>query len=95
MKKLVEIGIQKVLKILQTKLCQSKIIENNNNLIFISAFNPNNPNIFDLARSGVNTLVENGVNGFKSIKLIHTKFQPLNLKRFQKVFYLQTKQLVY
>ena len=80
-KKVVEIGIQKALKIPQTKLRQPKKIENNNNLSFISTFNPNNPKIFDLVKSSVNTLVENNVNGFKNIRLIHVKRQPLNLKR--------------
>ena len=79
--KVVEIGIQKPLRIPQTELSQPKTIENNNNLTFISTFNPNNPKIFDLAKSGVNTLVENDVNGFKNIRLIHAKRQPPNLKR--------------
>ena len=34
-----------------------------------------------MVKSGVNTLVENNVNGFKKIKLIHAKRQPLNRKR--------------
>ena len=80
-KKIVEIGIQKVLKIPQMELRQPKPIENNSNLTFISTFNPNNPKIFDLVKSGVNTLVENNVNGFKNIMLIHAKRQPPNLKR--------------
>ena len=64
--KVVEIGIQKALKIPQTELRQPKTIENNNNLTFITTFNPNNPKIFDLVKSGVNTLVENNVNGLKT-----------------------------
>ena len=79
--KIVAIGIQKALKIPQTELRQPKTIENNNNLTFISTSNPNNPKIFDLIKSGVNTLVENNVNGFKNIRLIHGKRQPPNLKR--------------
>ena len=43
--------------------------------------NPNNPNIFDLLKSAANTLVENNVNGFKNIMLIHARRQLLNLKR--------------
>ena len=77
----VEIGIQKALKIPQPELCQPKTIGNNNNLTFISTFNSNNPKIFDLVKSGVNTLAKNNVNGFKKIRLIHAKRQPLNLKR--------------
>ena len=54
--------------------------KNNNNLTFISTFNPNNLKIFDLVKSGLNMLVENNVNGFKNIRLIHAKRQPPNLK---------------
>ena len=79
--KVVEIGIQKALKIPQTELYQPKTTENNNNLTFLSTFNPNNPKIFKLVKSGVNKLVENNVNGFKYIRLIHAKRQPPNLKR--------------
>ena len=63
--KVVEIGIQKALKIPQTKLCQLKTIGNSNNLAFMSSFNPNNSKLFDLVKSGVDTLVENNVNGFQ------------------------------
>ena len=79
--KVVEIGTQKALKILQTELSQPKTIENNNNLTFITTFNPSNPKIFDSLKSGVNILVENNVNSFKNIRLIHAKRQPPNLKR--------------
>ena len=78
-------------QILQTKLLQPKTTENNNNLTSISTFNPNNPKIFDLLKSGVNTLVENNVNGFKNIRLIHAKRQPPNLKRIL----VNIKQLAY
>ena len=43
------------------ELRQRKTIENNNNLTFISTFKSNNSKIFDLIKSGVNTLV----TGFK------------------------------
>ena len=77
--KFAEIGIQKAIKIPQTELRQGKIIGNNNNLTITSTFNPNNPKIFNLVKSGVNAPVENNVNGFKNIKLIHAKRQPANL----------------
>ena len=41
--KVVEIGIQKLLKIPLMELRQPQTIENNNNLTFISTFNPSNP----------------------------------------------------
>ena len=62
-------------------IVENDSLENNNNLTFTSTFNPNYPKIFDLIKSGVNTLVGNNVNGFKNIKLIHAKRQPPNLKR--------------
>ena len=80
-KKFAEIGTQKALKIPPTELRHPKEIENNNNIILISTFNPNNSKIFDLVKSGVNTLVENNVNGFKNIRLIHAKRQSPKLKR--------------
>ena len=76
----IDTGIQKALKIPQKELRQPKTIENSNNLTFTSTFNPNNPKIFHLVKSGVNTLVENNVNDFKN-RLIHAKQQPPNLKR--------------
>ena len=54
--KVVEIEIQKALKIPETELRQPKTIENNNNLTFVTTCNPNNPKIFDLVKSGVNAL---------------------------------------
>ena len=62
--KFVGIGIQKALKIPQTELCQPKTIVNNNNLTFISTFNPNNPKILDLVKSGVNALDESMIHDF-------------------------------
>ena len=79
--KVVEIGILKALTIPLTELSQLKTIENNNNLAFISSFNPNNPKTFDLVKSGENTLVENNVNVFKNIRLIDAKRHPPNLKK--------------
>ena len=64
--KVIENRIQKALKIPQTKLHQTTTIENSNNLTFITTFNRNNPKIFDLVKSGVNTLVEHNSNGFKT-----------------------------
>ena len=82
--KVVEIGIQKALKIPQTELHQLKTIGDNINLTFTTTFNPNNPKIFGLIKSGFNILVENNVNGFKNIRLIYAKRQPPDLKMFNK-----------
>ena len=68
--KVVETGIQKeLLKIPQTELRQTKTIENNNNLTFISTLDTNSPKILDLVKSGVNTQLENSVNDFKNISI--------------------------
>ena len=79
--KIVDNGIQKALKIPQNILRQPKVINDENNLTFISTFNPNNPNIYNLIKTSVKTLENNNVNGFKNINLIHAKRQPPNLKR--------------
>ena len=55
--KVVEIGIQKALKIPQTELRQPKTFGNNNNLTLITTFNPNKTKIFYLIKSGVTTLM--------------------------------------
>ena len=54
--KILEIGIQKPLNIPQTILLQSKAItiDHNNNLTFISTFNPNSPKAFNSIKTEVN-----------------------------------------
>ena len=78
--KVVESGIQEALKVSQTESHRHKTIENNNALIFISTFNPNNAKILDLVKSGVNILVETNVNDYEYIGLIQAKRQPSDLK---------------
>ena len=58
LKKNAKIGTEKPFKILQTKLNQPKIIVDNDNFFFISTFNPNNPKVFDVVKSGGNTIVK-------------------------------------
>ena len=48
---------------------------------FITAFNPNNPNIYGTIKSSVNCLKDNNVSDFHNIKLIQIKRQSLNLKK--------------
>ena len=38
--------------------------------MFISTFNPNNPKVFNSIKTGVNTIVQNNVNGFKDTRSI-------------------------
>ena len=85
--KVIEIGIQKALEIPQNELRLPKTIENNNNLTFKSTLNLNNPKIFNLVKSGVNTLVENNGNGFKKHQ-VHSCKMPASKskKNFNKFF---------
>ena len=83
--KVIKFGIQKSLKVYQTELRQPTKIETNNNLTFISTFNPNNPKTFNLVKSALNILVENNINGFKNIRLIHAKRQPPKLMNIPSV----------
>ena len=50
-------------------------------MLFITAFNPNNPNIYGTIKSSVNCLKNNNVSGFHNIKLIQSKRQSPNLKK--------------
>ena len=47
---------------------------------FITAFNPNNPNIYSTVKSSVNCLKNNGVNAFR-LSLVQSKRQLPNLKK--------------
>ena len=48
---------------------------------FITTFNPNNPNSYDIAKKSIECLKQNNVNGFQNISLLQSKRQPPNLKR--------------
>ena len=78
---LIESGIKRALHIPQEELRQPKVFQNNNNLSFITTFNPNNPNSFDIAKKSIECLKQNNVNGFQNISLLQSKRQPPNLKR--------------
>ena len=79
--KLLKLEYKKTLQIPQKELDRPIVIENSNNLTFINTFNPNNLKIFDLVKSGANTLAENNVNGCKSMKLIYANRQTSESKR--------------
>ena len=50
-------------------------------MLFITTFNPNNPNIYSTIKSSINCLKNNNVRGFHNIKLIQSKRQSPNLKK--------------
>ena len=63
-------GFQKALSIPQKYLRNPKKPSNENILLFITTFNPNNPNIYSTIKSSVNCLRNNSIRGFHNIKLI-------------------------
>ena len=77
---LIKHGFQKTLSIPQKNLRKPKKPSNENILLFITAFDPNNPNIYGTIKSSVNCL-KNNVSGFHNIKLTQSKRQSPNLKR--------------
>ena len=66
-------GFQKALSIPQKGLRKPKNLSNEKILPFITAFNPNNPNIYSTIRSSVNFLKNNNVSDSHNIKLLQTK----------------------
>ena len=82
-KQLILHGIEKAKRIPQETLRTAKTKPKENVLTFVSTNNPNNPNLWPLVHSIVNTLKTsqkmNKVLG--KTKIINSKRQPLNLKR--------------
>ena len=62
------------------ELCTPKTISNDNSLPFITTYNPNNPNVYEIDKS-VECLKRNKVDGFENLKVIKIKRQAPNLKR--------------
>ena len=65
----------------QKDLWKPKKLSNENILLFITIFNPNNPNIYSTIKSSVNCLKNNNISSFHYIKLIQSKHQSPNLKK--------------
>ena len=59
----------------------SKTISNDNSLPFITTYNPNNPNVYEMIDKSVECLKRNKVDGFENLKVIKSKRQVPNLKR--------------
>ena len=78
---LIKEGFQKALSKPQKDLQKPKKLSNENILLFITTFNPNNLSINSTSKSLVNCLKNNNVSGFHNIKLIQSKCQSPNLKK--------------
>ena len=57
-----------------------KIISNDNSLPFITTYNPNNPNVYEMIDKSVECLKRSKVDGFENIRVIKSKRQTPNLK---------------
>ena len=74
-------GIKKAQEIPQNELRKPKEKQIDEVLPIISAFNPNNPPLYNAIKNSVGLLKRNNVPGFESIKLISSKRQPPSLKK--------------
>ena len=74
-------GIIKATSLTQEELRTPKTIQNEDILPFVSTHNPNNSNPFNLIKSSIECLKHNKVDGFESVKVIHSKRQAPNLKK--------------
>ena len=73
-KQLTEFGINKALSIPLQELRTPKTISNDNSLPFITTYNPNNPNVYEMIDKSVEYLKRNKVDDFE-------KQQAPNLKK--------------
>ena len=80
-KQLTEFGFNKALSIPLQELRTPKTISNDNSLPFITTYNPNNPNIYEMIDKSVECLKQNKVDGFENLKGKKIKRQAPNLKR--------------
>ena len=80
-KELTEFGINKALSIPLHELRTPKTISNDNSLTFITTYNPNNPNVYEMTDKSVECLKRNKVDGFENLKVTKGKWQVPNLKR--------------
>ena len=72
-KQLTEFGINKALSIPLQELRTSKTISNDNSLPFITTYNPNNPNVYEMIDKSVECLKRNKVDGFENLRVTKSK----------------------
>ena len=80
-KQLTEFGINKTLSIPLQELRTPKTISSDNSLPFITTYNPNNPNVYEMIDKSVECLKQNKVDGFENLRVIKSRRQAPNLKR--------------
>ena len=66
-KQLTEFGINKALSIPLQELRTPKTMSNDNSLPFITTYNPNNQNVYEMIEKSVECLKRNKVNGFENL----------------------------
>ena len=81
-KQLTEFGINKALSIPLQELRTPKTISNDNSLPFITTYNPNNPNVYEMIDKSVEYLKRNKVDGFENLRVIKVNDKRQILKRF-------------
>ena len=67
-KQLTDFRINKALSIPLQELRSPKTISNDNSLPFITTYNPNNPNVYEMIDKSVECLKRNKVDGFEKLK---------------------------
>ena len=80
-KQLTEFGIKKALSIPLQELRSPKTLSNDNSLPFITIYNPNNLNVYEMMDKSVECLKRNKVDGFENLRVIKSKGQAPNLKK--------------
>ena len=80
-KQLTEFGINKALSIPLQELPTPKIISNDNSLLFITTYNPNNPKVYEMIDKSVECLKRNKLGGFENLRVIKSKRQVPNPKK--------------
>ena len=81
-KNVIDIGIEKALKIPQADLRKAKKKNEDDKILpFVTTYNPNNPEIFNKIKDTFLSLQQNEVPGFDDMKLIQSRRQAPNLKR--------------
>ena len=79
-KQLIVFGINKALSIPLLELRTPKTISNDNSLSFITTYNPNNPNVYEMVGKSVECLERNKVDDFENLRVRKSKRQAPNLK---------------
>ena len=72
-----------------------KIISNDNSLPFITTYNPNNPNVYEMINKSVECLKRNKVDGFENLRLIKSGEAPDLKKILTKAEFSQKQVEIY